>query len=862
VPTGTSFVSATAVSGQNPDGFSYSQAGGTVTGTPTGGVVSAGHQDEFTLVVHAQSSDANGSTITNTANVTTTSPDDNDAINDETSTVNSTVATVADVQVAMTGPTTVTAGTDITYTITTTNKGPSDALAVQTTDSPPANTSLVSFVQDSGSPDGSTLPAGAFQTFTLILHLSLSQTDGTTITNRTDAASTGGTVDPNSNNNTFTLDSQVVNKADLQVTMTGPAIVTAGTDITYTITTTNNGPADAQAVQLTDSPPPNTSLVSFAQNAGVPDGSNLPVGASQTFTLILHLNANQPAGSTITNRTDVASTGGTPDDNEAINDETFSLSSNVVAVADLVVSKSGPATVTAGTDITYTITLTNKGPADAQGVSLTDAVPTGTTFVSATAITGQNPDGFSYAQSGGTVTGTPVGGVVANGNQDEFTLVVHALPSDLQGTTISNTANVTTTSADDDDTVNDETFTVNSNVVAVADLQLTKSGPATVTAGTNLTYTITLTNKGPSDAQGVSLTDAVPSGTTFISAAPVAGQNPDAFSYVQSGGTVTGTPAGGVVVAGHRDEFTLVVHAQSSDANGSTITNTANVSTTTTDDNDAINDETATFKSIVATSADLSVTKTGPTSVILGNNLTYTITLTNKGPSDAQAVSLTDAVPAGATFVSFKPAAGFTRTDTTPVGGTGTIKAADPILAAGASATFIVVVKSNPHDAIGSTIANTATVSSTTSDPVATNNHSTADTLVQSNLKITVHTASPSPVTPGTNLVYTITVSNLSTSTALGVAIRDLLPTNTTFVTSSPFGFSVAGGVLTINVGALAGGASATATVTVFVPSATPFGSTITNTVKAREAAQGAVDLDSNTLVTQVVASVISRRWR
>src|SRR5207248_1037736 len=113
------------------------------------------------------------------------------------------------------------------------------------------------------------------------------------------------------------------------------------------------------------------------------------------------------------------------------------------------------------------------------------------------------------------------------------------------------------------------------------------------------TYTVTLTNNGPSDAQAVSLTDTVPAGTTFVSAAPVKGSNPDGFSYTQSGGTVTGTPSGGIVATGRQDVFTLIVHVPSSAPNGAAVRNTATVTTATTDDS-ATNDETATATSTIA----------------------------------------------------------------------------------------------------------------------------------------------------------------------------------------------------------------------------------------------------------------------
>src|SRR5206468_3011349 len=80
------------------------------------------------------------------------------------------------------------------------------------------------------------------------------------------------------------------------------------------------------------------------------------------------------------------------------------------------------------------------------------------------------------------------------------------------------------------------------------------------------------------------------------------------------------------------------------------LTNTATLSTTTTDPVSGNNSSTA--ATTVNTQADLSVTKSGPTIVIAGTNLTYTITVTNNGPSDAQGVALTDGLPSGETFVS------------------------------------------------------------------------------------------------------------------------------------------------------------------------------------------------------------------
>src|SRR5207249_2081920 len=154
----------------------------------------------------------------------------------------------------------------------------------------------------------------------------------------------------------------------------------------------------------------------------------------------------------------------------------------------------------------------------------------------------------------------------------------------------------------------------------------------------------------------------------------------------------------------------------------------------------------------VVTSADLSVTKVdSPDPVVAGTNLTYTITLSNAGPSDAQAVALTDTLPANTTFVSATTPPGFTAT-TPAVGGSGGITALAPTLAAGASGTFTVVVHVNSSAPQGSTISNTATATSSTSDSNTANNSATATTAVnaQADLGIT-KTGPTASVEEGTN---------------------------------------------------------------------------------------------------------------
>ena len=165
-----------------------------------------------------------------------------------------------------------------------------------------------------------------------------------------------------------------------------------------------------------------------------------------------------------------------------------------------------------------------------------------------------------------------------------FQVVVKANANDATGSTILNTATVTTTTTDPNPANNSSTTstTVTANG-ASADLAVTKTGPGSVQTGSNLTYTVTVTNNGPNAAQSVSLSDAVPTGTTFVSETQTGG--PQTFTIttpaVGSTGTITGTLAS--MTSGTTDTFQVVVKANVNDANGSTITNTAVVSAATTD---------------------------------------------------------------------------------------------------------------------------------------------------------------------------------------------------------------------------------------------------------------------------------------
>src|SRR5207249_934264 len=146
-----------------------------------------------------------------------------------------------------------------------------------------------------------------------------------------------------------------------------------------------------------------------------------------------------------------------------------------------------------------------------------------------------------------------------------------------------------------------------------ADLAVSKTGPSTGVAGNNLTYTLTVSNNGPSDAQGVTLSDLLPSSETFVSQSQTSGS--DTFTLSNNGNQVSDTIA--TLPSGHSDTITIIVKVNANVANGAVISNTAMVSSSTSDPNNKIGR--ASWRERISTSDDLAVSKAGASTAVDGH---------------------------------------------------------------------------------------------------------------------------------------------------------------------------------------------------------------------------------------------------
>ncbi len=366
----------------------------------------------------------------------------------------------------------------------------------------------------------------------------------------------------------------------------------------------------------------------------------------------------------------------------------------VTTSADIRITKTdSPDPVRVGQDLTFTLTVQNAGPNAASAVQVTDTLPAGVTFKSATSTKGT---------CSGSATVTCDLGTVANNATETVTIVV----TPTNAGTLSNTATVSTASADANLANNSSTTTTTVNPRS-ANLSITKGdAPDPVTAGQSLTYTLTVANAGPDAAAAVTVSDPLPAGVSFVSATPSVGS---------CSGTSTVSCTLGTLNSGASATVTIVVTA-----NNGPLSNTATVSSTTSDPNSANNSATATTTvNQPAASANLSITKgDAPDPVTAGQSLTYTLTVANAGPDAAAAVTVSDPLPAGVSFVSATPSVG-------SCSGTSTVSCTLGTLNSGASATVTIVVTAN-----NGPLSNTATVSSTTSDPNSANNSATATTTV------------------------------------------------------------------------------------------------------------------------------------
>lgn len=284
-----------------------------------------------------------------------------------------------------------------------------------------------------------------------------------------------------------------------------------------------------------------------------------------------------------------------------------------------------------------------------------------------------------------------------------------------------------------------------------------KQGPTTATAGSNVTYTINWTVTGAPAATNAVITDPIPANMTFVSAT--------------NGGTLstnTVTWNLGNQTPGATGSVTLTLKIASPSASGTVVTNTA---TFDTDQTDPASDSAATT---VTSAASLTITKTNTVTAFVnpGAVVNYTVVVTNPASSteSANAVTLTDVLPAGLTY-----ALGGGSTKTFSLGTIAPGASVITTYAANVSAKQKAGTYSNTATAKGSNVSTVSAISKVeVRIPVVLGATSPSMTLTKS--------VDVAATNPGQLITYTMVVTNTAKGNATIVVLTDTLPAGLTFV--------------------------------------------------------------------------------
>ncbi len=408
-----------------------------------------------------------------------------------------------------------------------------------------------------------------------------------------------------------------------------------------------------------------------------------------------------------------------------------------------------------GDIIEFTMTVSNAGPASATEVTLTDTWPTNIIFV------GANPSKGTYATSSNhwDVGALAVGDV-------ETLVVTGQVAVGSGGMSFTNYIEVTHSFEPDLNFANDSDEAA--IVVESVDLGITKTvDDATPEEGDSIVYTIMITNNGPNVATGVQVTDPLADWITYS-------------SHVASSGTyssVTGLWHIGTIAVSNSETLTITADVDVG-AGGRYITNISTITAVDQEDQNPTNNSDE--ASIIVTGADLALDKTVDNEAPNENDtINYTITIVNNGPNVPTNIVVYEPLVTGLVYVSHlaSGATTFSTNDwnwnisTLAVGSNETLNI-ECTVGGGTKFSYITNI---------STIA-----TSSLPDPDTVNNSATQIVGVADiSITKTSSVGTNGWAYPGSNITYTIVVTNQGVPPHYNVSVTDQLPLGVSYVPAS-----------------------------------------------------------------------------
>ncbi|HMP41758.1 MAG TPA: hypothetical protein PKA05_15370, partial [Roseiflexaceae bacterium] len=570
------------------------------------------------------------------------------------------------------------------------------------------------------------------------------------------------------------------NIADIQISKTdGATSQIAGTTVTYTVVVSNPSSNTVNNVLVNDTLPASLAGVTWtcagSSGATCPaNGSgnlsnvsvNLPGGSQVTFTITGTLNAS--ASGTLSNTATATVPAGVTDPTSSNN--TATDTSAIERRANLVVTLTRTTDpVIAGAAIEYTIAVANAGPSNANGVSvlqtLSDEIENvGWTCTSANGAACPSSSGTGVINTSsvnlpatGIVTFTVSGDVPSSWTGNIATSVSTTAPA---GVTDPNTAN---------NSANDTVGTIQ-----VADLAISKTvSPATLVPGNPITYTLVITNNGPSDANGATVIDTFPSEISGI-------------SWTCSATTGSTCPASGSgninhtlsLTASHVATFiingTIAGNARGNLVNSATVSVPGGVQDNVGSNNSSISDQ------ALSPQVDVAVQLTSTTAALVpGLAASYTITVTNSGPSTALGTRLVDTLPEDFSNVTWNCTASGGAI-CPAASGSGDIDETFDLVRNG-RLVFVINGTINSRAAGDFVNSATVTVAGNETDTNPNNNEDTSTRTLSPRVDLQLAlTAAPTPLVPGLAMAYTLTLDNGGPSDSYGATLVTTLPVSLT----------------------------------------------------------------------------------
>ena len=469
-----------------------------------------------------------------------------------------------------------------------------------------------------------------------------------------------------------------------------------GDKVDYTVTVTNDGMGDANNVVIVDMLGEGLTFVSASDN-GVWD----PV--KRTVTWIVDLAKGE---SKVFSVIATVSGYGNVTNSLVVGNKTISVN---VTVPEIIPDKTvGIENPNFGDNVTYTVKVTNDGIGDANNVVVKDILGEGLTFVDATG-------NYTFDEATRTVTW-----IVDLAKGESRTFYVNAI--------VSGYGNVTNSLV-----VGNKTTGVN---VTVPEINPDKTANITnPNFGDKVDYTVTVTNDGMGDAKDVVVRDVLGEGLKFVSAT-------GNYSFDEVTRTVTWIVD---LAKGESKVFSVIATV----VGYGNVTNSLVVGNKTTGVN----------VTVPEINPDKTVDNEIPN---FGDNVTYTVTVTNDGIGDANNVVITDVLDKGLKFLN--ATGNFTYDEKT-----GTITWTVD-LAKGETKTFNVNVTVLGYGVLPNTVA--------VGNKTAVRNITVPEI-------ITVKEVNSSDIHIGDEITYTITVSNSGKINATNVVIRDILPEGLKFINAS-----------------------------------------------------------------------------